>query len=331
MRERVKLPIIHFVHETVELYKQRTRKGVNNVRDILFRGSVIAFIVSLLVWLSVFMYVAFYYSYVPEISHERPVYLQFKSCGEAKGVCSFPSAHVLLTKRQQLLMYGQPYKVHLNLELPESPTNKELGMFMVCADFRGKDGKLITHSCRATMLHYRSNLLQTIYTVAFSPLLLFGTVEEKQQLTVELFSDFQETESQPVTDVYIEIQSRFIQLYSAKFLIHAHFSGIRYIMFQWPILSAAIGITSNLFFIAVLCVTSWYQLINSEEYINYKISKQRALQLSEKRLLLQKRDNDDSSSIDDSSFVEEFPDTSTRAVQHRSTGKKERDFVEVLS
>lgn len=48
-------------------------------------------------------------------------------------------------------------------------------------------------------------------------------------------------QSQPVTDVYIEIQSRFIQLYSAKFLIHAHFSGIRYIMFQWPILSAAIG------------------------------------------------------------------------------------------
>lgn len=117
-----------------------------------------------------------------------------------------------------------------------------------------------------------------------------------------------------------------------------------------------LGITSNLFFVAVLCVTSWYQLINSEEYINYKISRQRALELSEKRLQLRKRDTDgkllirvlfnftaiyltefisiylilDSSSIDDSSFVEEFPDTSTRAGRHQ-TGKKERDFVEVLS
>lgn len=50
-----------------------------------------------------------------------------RSCEKEKGICSFPSAHVQLTKRQQLLMFGQPYKVHLELEMPESPTNKELG------------------------------------------------------------------------------------------------------------------------------------------------------------------------------------------------------------
>lgn len=42
-------------------------------------------------------------------------------------MCSFPSAHIQLTKRQQLLMMGQPYKVNINLEMPESPANKELG------------------------------------------------------------------------------------------------------------------------------------------------------------------------------------------------------------
>lgn len=77
-RNKIKLPLVRFVYETIELYKQRTRKGVNSVRDIFFKGSLIAFITSLLVWLSIFMYVAFYYAYVPAISHERPVFLQFK-------------------------------------------------------------------------------------------------------------------------------------------------------------------------------------------------------------------------------------------------------------
>lgn len=43
--------------------------------------------------------------------------------------------------------------------------------------------------------------------------------------------------------MYIEIQSKHIELYSAKFLINAHFSGLRYIMFNWPVVSAAFGKT----------------------------------------------------------------------------------------
>lgn len=32
------------------------------------------------------------------------------------------------------------------------------------------------------------------------------------------------------------------------------------------------GITSNLFFIAVVCMMSWYQIIHSEEYKRYTIT-----------------------------------------------------------
>lgn len=55
----------------------------------------------------------------------------FRACDVTKGICSFPSAHVELTKKQQLLMMGQPYKVHLELEMPESPVNKELGQYNI--------------------------------------------------------------------------------------------------------------------------------------------------------------------------------------------------------
>lgn len=322
LRQRFKLPMVKFVHDTVNLYKTRTKAGVNNIREILFRGTVIAFITALLVWLSIFMYIAFYYVYVPTITHERPVYLKFRACGASddcapmKGMCSFPSAHVQLTQRQQLLMMGQPYKIHLDLEMPESPANKELGMFMVCVDFRSKSGDLLANSCRSTMLHYRGFLLDTLYKIVFSPFFVFGGAEEKQNIHVELFSEYEEQDSEPVTDIYVEIQSRHIEIYSAKFSVNARFSGLRYVMFNWPIVSAALGITANLFFIALVCMISWYQIIHSEEYANFILNSNNSSQF---------RGLKDSETDSDSSYSMDQDRYSTSKFDKRSS---EEDFLD---
>lgn len=50
-------------------------------------------------------------------------------------------------------------------------------------------------------------------------------------------------QNESVTDIYIEIQTRHIEIYSAKFSVNAQFSGIRYVMFHWPVISAAIGMS----------------------------------------------------------------------------------------
>ncbi|XP_030763023.1 seipin isoform X2 [Sitophilus oryzae] len=286
VKQRIKLPIIKFIHDSVSLYKTRTKNGVHNLRDILLRGAIIAFITSLLVWLSIFMYLAFYYVYVPTLRHERPVHLKFKPCGTTydhqleKGMCSFPSAYVQLTSRQQLLMMGQPYRISLDLEMPESPVNKELGMFMVCVDFKSSEGKTIANSCRSTMLHYRSLLLDSLYKLFYIPFFIFGSTEEKQNIHVELFSDYKESEYEPVTDIFIEIQTKHIEIYSAKFSVNAEFSGLRYVMFNYPVLSATFGISSNLFFIALVCLINWYQIINSDEYLQYVESQKTVLNLN---------------------------------------------------
>lgn len=312
-RTKISGPLIKFVYDTVQVYKLRTKKGINSLREILLRGTIVAAATSVLVWLSIFMYMAFYYMYVPTISHERPVFLQFKPCQNERGICSFPSAHIQLTKRQQLLMYGQPYKIHLEMEVPETQTNRELGMFMVCADFRGQDGSLVTSSCRSTMLHYRSTMIDILYKLIFIPFYILGTVEEKQRIQVELFAEYEDRETAPVTDVYLEIQTKYIQLYSAKFFINAQFSGLRYFMFHWPFVSATIGITSNLFFIAVVCMITWYQLIQSEDYRSY------ASGIEENRRMEYLKGNieDDSSSFEeDISFLQE------------GGGNNERDYLE---
>ncbi|KAG8257278.1 Berardinelli-Seip congenital lipodystrophy 2 (seipin) [Homalodisca vitripennis] len=162
-------------------------------------------------------------------------------------------------------MIGQRYKMFLNLEMPESPANVDLGMFMVCARMVDKGGVLVSNSCRSTMLHYRSQFLNLLYTCVNSPFFLFGSKEEKQLLTIELYSDFEEHQGHPVTDIYLEIQSRFIELYSASLHIQAHLSGLRYLMFHWPLLSAILGVSSNLFILAFIFSLSWYHLYMQNE------------------------------------------------------------------
>ncbi|CAH1113249.1 unnamed protein product [Psylliodes chrysocephalus] len=234
------------------------------------------------------------------------------NCVGEKGLCSFPSAHVKLTRKQQLLMMGQSYKIHLDLDMPESPTNRQLGMFMVCVEFMGKDGTLLNSSCRSAMLHYKGILLDTLYKLFFSPFFVFGSAEEKQNVKVELFADYEEQYNEPVTDIFVEVQTRHIEIYSAKFTVNAQFTGLRYVMFHWPVLSAAMGITANLFFIALVCLISWYQIIHSEEYLEY-------IEASKTHT-----ENDS-----DSSISEEYDDTS---LENRPWGGfKDEDMVETLN
>lgn len=181
---------------------------------------------------------------MPSIAHTRPVHMQFEPCDIQKNsdlLCSFPSAHVPLTRKQQLLMVGQPYRILITLDMPESLENQKAGMFMVCADMRDHTGKLRGHSCRSAMLQYKSTLHHWITTWIKIPLYLFGIREEKQEITVELFSSYQDDDQNSVTDVYVEVQTKSVQFYSVFLHITAHFTGLRYFMFHWPILSAAIG------------------------------------------------------------------------------------------
>lgn len=249
--------MVGFLGRFIHNYTKKIIDRIIDVKNLLFSGSVVVVVGLISIWVSIFLYVAFYYAYMPSVLHVRPVHLQFKPCEEIKGVCSFPSAHVQLTKKQQLLMIGQPYKMYLYLEMPESPANQKLGMFMVCAHLEDRSGTLVTNACRSAMIHYRSHLLHTLHTLLIFPLLVFGSTEEKQSVVVELFSNFEEDPTHPVTDVYLEVQSRHAEIYSSELRVTAHLTGLRHLMFHWPTFSAGVGVVSILFFLAVLIALSW--------------------------------------------------------------------------
>uniref|UniRef100_T1JFM5 Seipin n=1 Tax=Strigamia maritima TaxID=126957 RepID=T1JFM5_STRMM len=69
----------------------------------------------------------------------------------------------------------------------------------------------------------------------------------------------------PSVEASLTIQNQKIEFYTATLRIFAHFSGIRYLMFHWPISSAFIGIGTNLFFLTIIGLLSWYRYMSTSE------------------------------------------------------------------
>ncbi|XP_054848752.1 seipin isoform X2 [Eublepharis macularius] len=235
------------------------------VRRTVLQTAVLLCVLLLLLWVSIFLYGSFYYSYMPTVSYVSPVHYQFRTDCNLPGpeLCSFPVANVSFLKnsRDRVLMYGQPYRISVELELPESPVNQNLGMFMVVISCYTKGGRVISSSARAAMLHYRSSLLQILDTVTFAGLFLSGFSEQKQTVEVELFSDYMEDSYSPTIGAVIEIQTKRIHIYGAQLRIHAHFTGLRYLLYNFPVTSAILGVTSNFVFLSVLVLFSYLQWI----------------------------------------------------------------------
>lgn len=341
-------PAFNLASNLYEETLEKTKNGVLSVRDIILRVIILLLAIVIVLWTAGFMYVAFYYAYMPSIAHTRPVHMQFKSCDasdntiwkattgyndQQRGICTYPSAHVSLTRKQQLLMVGQPYRVLVTLDMPESPKNQEAGMFMVCAEMRDHAGTLKGHSCRAAMLHYKSTLHTWISTWMKIPLYLVNVREEKQEVTVELFSTYQDDEKNSVTDVYIEIQSKQIQFYSVLLQITAHFTGLRYFMFHWPILSAGIGICTNLFFIIIVCLMSWYHWSdNGEQWLEEKFP-----ELNRRRFLRRRsgdsvdgtRTDDGTLDDDEISIIEEMSSEKEVKEKEGLRARKTQEYIDI--
>ncbi|XP_066961345.1 seipin isoform X3 [Macrobrachium rosenbergii] len=238
--------------------------------------SIIVFVATLVVmfWASMFLYTSFYFTYMPQESITWPIHFQYKSCSEAPGICSNPTSVVSVTDpiRGSILARGQKYRVVVDIEMPESPTNQRLGkeldalsagMFLIDLDMKSQDGETLRRSSRSAMLRYRSPLLQTIGTTIFAPLMLYGVSEEKQMVTVELFAQYEEDPLNPLSEVHVELHTRHVELYAAQLRIHAVFTGLRYFMYHYPLSAATVGIGICMVFLSAVVILSWYQFSGS--------------------------------------------------------------------
>ncbi|XP_032378722.1 seipin [Etheostoma spectabile] len=251
-------PVLHWLRNVAAVTLLKARRT-------LFQAAILFCVLVLLLWVSVFLYGSFYYSYMPSVSFSTPVHFYYTSdCDSSESaLCSFPTANISFMKNERdlVMAYGQPYRVSLELEMPESPVNEHLGMFMIKMSCYTKGGKTVASVGRSTMLHYRSGLLQSLSTLLFSPFFLTGMAEQKQLIEVELFSDYKTNAYQPSVGAVIEIQSKRVQIYSSHLRIHAFFTGIRYVLYNFPLTSAVIGVATNFAFLSVIVLFSYLQFI----------------------------------------------------------------------
>jgi len=212
--------------------------------------------VLLVVSASLFMYGAFYYAYMPKEIHEVDINFQFEAC-DGMGMCSYPNASVFLDSKTKQLMTGQPYSINMQLEVPDSPTNQDVGMFMSCIHMKNKDKKTIGEKCRSNMLEYRSDLLRVLETLVFSPFLLTSSTAQRQWISINYFEMFMDDPHSPATNIDLEIRSKFFQVYSASLQVHAEFSGLRRILYRHPWFSTVVGVSSNMIILSIIILISW--------------------------------------------------------------------------
>jgi len=233
--------------------------------------------VVLILAVSIFLYGTFYYAYMPVEMHNLPVNLQFQPCEETYQRCSYPLATLQL-RRYQKLLQGQTYSISLKLKIPDSPINEDHGMFMTCLKISSSSGKQIGESCRSSILEYKSPLLRSMETLSLSPALLTGWSEQKQELVINYFSNFQTDPHAPAEIINVEIQSKHLQISEASLEIHAELNGLRHLMYRHPWISAFFGVATNIFVLSAIILISWVRFLQPEaqEHIEESVEEETA-------------------------------------------------------
>jgi len=216
-----------------------------------------ALTMSLVLAVSVFLYGTFYYAYMPVELVNMPLSLEFEPCeGQTSARCTFPTATVALGGKQQMLQ-GQVYSITMLLEVPDSPDNEGLGMFMACMNVTGQDGASIARSCKSSISQYRSPMLRGIETLAFAPGLMIGWAEQRQSIPVTFFATFHPDPHAVVRAFHVEVKSKLVQVAQATLHIEASLTGLRHLMYRHSWFSALLGVGTNILILMTIIGVSW--------------------------------------------------------------------------
>ncbi|KAL4736562.1 putative adipose-regulatory protein-domain-containing protein [Aspergillus similis] len=190
-----------------------------------------------MIFVSAFAYGVFYYNFIPRVGLERIVHLQFGD-GHPWGIAALDSG----------LISSQAYDVHVELELPRTPSNLATGNFMLDltllsqSSTSARTGEItappISHSRRPAILTYASPLVDISSKASFMPLYVLGWKREAERLVIPMMERVEFSRgARNVPDILrLEVQSEEkMQFYSAKVKFRASFTGLRWIMYHWRI------------------------------------------------------------------------------------------------
>ncbi|KAG0057054.1 Berardinelli-Seip congenital lipodystrophy 2 (seipin) [Gryganskiella cystojenkinii] len=217
----------------------------------------------LLIGVAVAAYLSFYWVYIPQRGHVGQVHLQYGPPTVPGVIGHGPSAEIDFSRGGrygQFLRGDQAYDISVNLHVPTSETNVEIGNFMVVVTLLTSDGKTIMTSSRPSILTYQSTPLKLMRTAWKAVPLVLDWSKEDQVLKVPLIENYIEDSSNPVSRALVQISSPDLQVYKSSIHLDAHFHGLRFFMYYYKISTALVFIAVFIFWEIIFSIVTWQVL-----------------------------------------------------------------------
>lgn len=245
---------------------------LSTLKCILVQVWRTVFTLSTLFSISVFLYILFYYWHVPELVSKHRVYFQHDiACHQLSSKpldsCLFVYYDLPNVNREGFFKFGQRYHVDLELQMPDSPVNRNLGMFMINLKLMDNNNHLLFASSRPARLFYRSTMVRLAQQMIYIVPLVLGLSSEVDHLHIGLIDDDHQQTIIPfhhVDKMRLEVVTyREIEMISpSQLVITAQMEGIQYWMYFWKYTFASVAINSIFislaFFVSVLKVCAYF-------------------------------------------------------------------------
>lgn len=257
------------------------------IRDGMLQILAIVLLFSFVFGLSTLLYGSFYFFYMPgsqTLSH--PVHFTFQPCDlsqkEIGSKCSYLTANMTWNPTRPLVGAIQ-HRIALQLEMPPSEANTKAGMFMVCVhlltlSLDAKDETIEPLAwCRSALVPFKSSGLHWIEALLLGPWQIMGLISNDETIWVEFFNGVLNLKDTSLISVGLEIQSREVDVQKAEFFVHAHFSGLRHLMFHHPIVCSLVGISSVSTVVLSLVYLFWMRFFEPSVVVKMDLSERQAL------------------------------------------------------
>ncbi|KAF8926644.1 Berardinelli-Seip congenital lipodystrophy 2 (seipin) [Dissophora ornata] len=162
---------------------------------------------------------------------------------------------------EQFLRADQAYDISINLHVPTSERNVEIGNFMVVVTLLRADGRTIMTSSRPAILTYQSTPVKLMRTAWKAVPLVLDWSKEVQTLKVPLLENYIEDAENPVARARIEISTPVLQVYKSKLPVRARFAILNlYFMYYYKVSTALVFTSVFIFWEIIFSVVTWQVL-----------------------------------------------------------------------
>lgn len=227
----------------------------------------------ILLFFAITAYILFYWTYVPRIGFSRPIHLQF----DPHNLTVHPWGVTTLVPD---IVGLQGYDVTLHMRLPRTSRNTNMGNFMVdvalfapgdkgtaaalSADIsRIPETAILAHSRRPATLTYYSPIVDLFRKATELHWYILGWRHEVEALEIGLFEgvSFAKGWRNVPATLRVEMQSsERMQIYDTKVVFRAQFRGLRWIMYNYRIVSAVVFTSAFWFTEMVTMALAWVVL-----------------------------------------------------------------------